>query len=588
MLHIPLQASEEERRRRLLNLLLVVTTLVVVLSMLVVFVSSSPGPIGEDGEILVIYIAGGVLLLSNAIVFAVNLFSPQLAAWIYLLTMLAAAVFSDAPEQTASGRTLIAIAIPVVIASILLRPYVSLVIAGLGSLAVCAVGLRVGVMPAPGTAGLFFVALVSALMARSLERTLADLRLVNKNLALLNQASRELGSILDLDEVLVRVLDEVRTLLGVVACSVWLVDPGTDELVCRQASGPEQDLVRGWRIKAGEGLVGWTASSGESLLVADVYADERYFPKVAEETGLNLRSILSIPLQARHGTVGVLQAVDAVVGRFTEEHLELLEPLAATAAVAIENARLYSEEQQRATALKQALDQQKELDRLKSEFIQNFSHELRTPLALIQGYADLMEGGELGELASNQREAISVISRRSRMLTKLVDDLFIILIVEEQGPRKDPVDLAALVQEMMVDFQVSAQRAGLTLTSEILASPAWVTGDIEHLSRVLDNLVNNALKFTPAGGSVTVSLMRDEGDLVLEVTDTGIGIPKDRLDYVFDRFYQVDGSMTRKFGGAGLGLALVKEVVEAHGGQVSVESEYGKGSSFRVTLPGGF
>jgi signal transduction histidine kinase len=141
---------------------------------------------------------------------------------------------------------------------------------------------------------------------------------------------------------------------------------------------------------------------------------------------------------------------------------------------------------------------------------------------------------------------------------------------------------------MMVDFQVSAQRAGLTLKSEILASPAWVTGDIEHLSRVLDNLVNNALKFTPTGGSVTVRLTRDEGNLVLEVTDTGIGIPKDRLDYVFDRFYQVDGSMTRKYGGAGLGLALVKEVVEAHGGNVSVQSEYGKGSSFRVTLPGGF
>ena len=585
MLYVPLQATDEERRRRLLNLLLLVTTLVVVLTMAVVLASSSIGP--ADGDVLLFYIAGA-LLLSNGLVFAVNRFSPQLAAWIFLIMMLAAAVFSDTPEQTASGRTLIAIAIPVVIASILLRPYVSLVIAGLGSLAVLVVGLRVGVMPTPGTLGLFLVALVSGLLARSLERTLADLRLVNKNLALLNQASRELGSILDLDEVLIRVLDEVRTLLGVVACSVWLVDPGTDELVCRQASGPEQDLVRGWRIKAGEGLVGWTASSGESLLVADVWSDERYFPKVAEETGLHLRSILSIPLQARHGTVGVLQAVDAVVGRFTEEHLDVLEPLAATAAVAIENARLYSEEQQRAAALKQALEQQQELDRLKSEFIQNFSHELRTPLALIQGYADLLEGGELGDLVSNQREAIAVISRRSRMLTKLVDDLFIILIVEEQGPKKDPVDLAALVQEMMVDFQVSAQRAGLTLTSEILASPAWVTGDIEHLSRVLDNLVNNALKFTPTGGSVTVRLTRDEGDLVLEVTDTGIGIPKDRLDYVFDRFYQVDGSMTRKYGGAGLGLALVKEVVEAHGGNVSVQSEYGKGSSFRVTLPGGF
>ena len=165
MLHIPSQATDEERRRRLLNLLLLVTTLVVVLAMSVVFVSSSIGPTGGDGDILVLYTAVGVLLLSNGLVFAVNLFSPRLAAWIYLLIMLAVAVFSDTPEQTASGRTMIAIAIPVVIASILLRPYVSLVIAGLGTLAVLAVGLRVGVMPAPGMVGLFLVALVSGLLA---------------------------------------------------------------------------------------------------------------------------------------------------------------------------------------------------------------------------------------------------------------------------------------------------------------------------------------------------------------------------------------------------------------------------------------
>jgi PAS domain S-box-containing protein len=179
------------------------------------------------------------------------------------------------------------------------------------------------------------------------------LRQRNRELALLNAAGQVLGSTLDLDQVFAIVLEEVRRLLEVSACSIWLVAPGSDdpspsvpgELICRQASGPQSEIVRGWRLPPGVGIAGWVARNGESLIVPDTRADARHFKGVAERMGLELRSILSVPLQVKQRVIGVLQVMDAEVGRFNTEDLALLEPLAASAAIAIENARLYERAQ---------------------------------------------------------------------------------------------------------------------------------------------------------------------------------------------------------------------------------------------------
>jgi two-component system cell cycle sensor histidine kinase/response regulator CckA len=168
----------------------------------------------------------------------------------------------------------------------------------------------------------------------------------NRELAFLNRASRTFNSTLDLDQVLATILEEVRHLMDVVACSIWLVDPVTDELVCQHATGPNSDIVRGWRLAPGEGIAGWSARTGESLIIPDTLADRRYFTGVDQQTGLALRSILSVPLQAKQTVIGVLQAVDAAAGRFGPEDLGLLEPLGASAAIAIENARLYEQARQ--------------------------------------------------------------------------------------------------------------------------------------------------------------------------------------------------------------------------------------------------
>jgi PAS domain S-box-containing protein len=412
-----------------------------------------------------------------------------------------------------------------------------------------------------------------------------ELRLRNRDLDLLNRVSRALSVIFDQDQLLLSILSEVRRVFDVAATSLWLIDPATGELVCREATGPHREAVRGWRLAPGEGIVGWVADHGESLIVPDTRIDPRHFERVALQVGLGVRSLLTVPLRARKDVIGALQVVHTEVDRFGPADLTLMEPLAATAAIAIENARLFAREEQRASELAYALEQQRELDHLKDQLIQNVSHELRTPLGLIQAYAQLLANGELGDLQPGQYEPVAVIARRTKMLAKIVEDLTAILETETHKSRRELVDLADLATRLLVDFRFAVEEAGLTLQVQVEPDLPPVYGDPTHLTQVLDNLLGNALKFTPTGGAVTVSLTRKDDSLALDVSDTGVGIPADQLERVFERFYQVDGSMSRRFGGAGLGLALVKEVVDAHGGSVELESEVGRGSTFRITLP---
>jgi PAS domain S-box-containing protein len=421
---------------------------------------------------------------------------------------------------------------------------------------------------------------------KQVERALAKR---NQALGLLNRASQVMTATLDMDQVLALTLSEVCQLLGVDDSSIWLAEPrkdhSTPELICRQAVGPQSEIVRGWRLAAGEGLVGWVFQRGESLIVADAQQDERHFSSIGERAGAKTRSLLSVPLKFKGDVIGVLQAVDTQPDRFSSDDLTLVESLAATVAIAIENARLFAQEEQRSAELARTLKQQKELEQLRTELIQNISHELRTPLAIARGYAELLYDGTLGELRPDQREPVSIITRRTQMLSKMMDDIAAIVEVDAQASEQKAIDLVELVQSILADFQGTAQQSGLNLVAEIVPEMPPVMGNPLQLQRVLDNLLGNACKFTPPGGQIRVRLDQRQHSAVLEVSDTGIGIPQDQLDHIFERFYQVDGSTTRRYSGTGLGLALVKEIVQAHRGRVTVESTVGEGSTFRVTLP---
>jgi signal transduction histidine kinase len=332
--------------------------------------------------------------------------------------------------------------------------------------------------------------------------------------------------------------------------------------------------------KFGKGITGRVAADGKPRLVADVALSSGYL-RLDSET----RSELCIPMHIEEKVIGVINAESKKVNAFTLHDERLLTTVSGLLTTAIHKIRLHSNMQTQARDLRAALEKQKELDKLKSQFIQNVSHELRTPLAIIRGYAELLDSGDLGELDIAYRDPVSTIARRSAMLSNMVDDLIAILEAEERAVKKTDFDLGSLIQTMMREFEITAQKTDVTLRTEIGSRIPLFHGDTDHLKRVIDNLVSNALKFTPNEGQVLVSLRFEGEHFVLQVSDTGIGIPEDELERIFERFYQVDGSMSRRFGGTGLGLSLVHEIVLAHHGRIEVESGVNKGTTFTIYFP---
>jgi PAS domain S-box-containing protein len=338
----------------------------------------------------------------------------------------------------------------------------------------------------------------------------------------------------------------------------------------------------GTTLQRGEGLSGRIWESGEPLVVNDYQLWEG---RASIFSDLPPTAVVGVPVHWRDEFLGVLDVLAEPPRTFSPEDAELLSLFAAQAAVAIVNARLYEDARHHADELLVALNRLQEMDHLKNQFIQNVSHELRSPLALIRGYADLLASGELGDLAGEHQKPLEIIARRARMLGRLVDDITLLAAAESRRMEYEPVTIDDLVAAAVEDFQVAADSAGLILDAEIASSLAPISGEPIYLRRVLDNLLGNALKFTPAGGTITVRLEQKGEQVVLQVSDTGIGIAPEEHALIFDRFYQVDGSSKRRYGGVGLGLALVKEITEAHGGKVMVQSTVGQGSTFTVTLP---
>ncbi|MGD9100106.1 MAG: PAS domain S-box protein, partial [Anaerolineae bacterium] len=402
----------------------------------------------------------------------------------------------------------------------------------------------------------------------------------NRELALLNRVIAASTSTLDVEQVLQIACQELAYAFDLPqATAVSLNAEKNQATTVAEYLAPGRPSGLGETLFApGDPVARHILEHKMPLAVTDAQTDERLagFHDLVRQRGIV--SLLTVPILVRGEIAGGIRLDAAERREFSDEEITLAQNVAAAAGRALETAQLYQELQSRAAELARALAQRQELDRLRSEFIRNVSHELRTPLALIQGHAELLEAEVLGELQPDQQGSVAVIARRTRMLTDIMDDFAAVIDAETELQRR-PVDLAALVQGALADLQarVTAEKVGLTLQVQVAPDLPQVSGDAIQLRRVVNNLLDNALKFTSASGHVAVRLWQGGTDLVLEVSDTGIGIPADQLERVFERFYQIDGSPTRRYGGTGLGLALVKEIVEVHGGQVSVQSTVGQG-----------
>jgi signal transduction histidine kinase len=236
--------------------------------------------------------------------------------------------------------------------------------------------------------------------------------------------------------------------------------------------------------------------------------------------------------------------------------------------------------------LREQNEQLQELDRLKDELIGLISHDLRTPLTSILGYVELLEADLLGPLTDEQRSGLEIVSRSSQRLLKLVNDLLFVARLQVEGLtlRVERVNLAAIIRGTIDSLRPRADAKKIDLSIDTPAQ-ASLDGDPDRLAQLLDNLVSNAIKFTPEAGSVRVHLTRDSTNLHLDVADTGIGIPAADQPHLFDRFYRSSNAIAQQIPGTGLGLHITQAIVTAHHGHIRVNSQEGHGTTFHIDLP---
>ena len=319
--------------------------------------------------------------------------------------------------------------------------------------------------------------------------------------------------------------------------------------------------------------------------IDDVTKDERY-GQVGPDHGLPpghpVRSYLAVPVISRSGAVlGALFFGHPEPGRFTQHHERIVGGLAAQAAIAMDNSLLYE-------AANKARQAAEAANRAKDEFLATMSHELRTPLNAVLGWTRMLQVENLDPVTFSR--ALESIQRNARAQNQLVDDLLDVsrIITGKLRLNVQPVDLVAVIEAARDVVRLAAQAKGIELRVSVDPAVSIVPGDAHRLQQVVWNLLSNAIKFTPQGGRIDVRLERTGNFACIVMSDTGAGISPDFLPYVFDRFRQADSSSTRAYGGLGLGLAIVRHIVEQHGGEVRADSPGpGQGSTFTVAIPVG-
>ena len=303
---------------------------------------------------------------------------------------------------------------------------------------------------------------------------------------------------------------------------------------------------------------------------------------------LNIRAMVVLPLWTQDRQIGVLLLQGDVPYTFRPRDIRAYFSLLGQLTVAIENQRLLEQAQQRAIELAKAKEAAEIANRAKSEFLASMSHELRTPLNAILGFAELLEMGQYGPLTTKQLKPLKEIIDSALYQTRLVDEL-IDQAQLEAGKLKLQVSCFApidVISRPLATLQPLAQNKGLTLTGSLAPDVVpTLSGDLARLQQILLNLIGNAIKFTDTGAVQVDIYHPDTLHWAMRVTDTGCGIPLEAQERIFEPFVQVDGSLTRLHNGTGLGLSLVKQLTTIMGGQITLASQVGQGSTFTITLP---
>jgi signal transduction histidine kinase len=393
------------------------------------------------------------------------------------------------------------------------------------------------------------------------------------------KVSQMLNSTLSLEPLLQIIIQSATELTNTEACSIMLVDKNTGELRFAEATGGVTDALRKVTVPLESSIGGYVIRKNRPLLIRDVRGDERWHGGVDEALNFETRSILGVPLTVRDKVIGVLEVINKKTDEgFNEDDIQIASTLSAQASIAIENARLLDE-------LQQAYRDLSEIDQIKNDFVSIASHELRTPLAVILGYATFLKDNVKGQAS----EQLDIVLSSALKLRALIDDMVNLRHIQTDDLllNRTIFSLKQLVQDITKEFSEILGTKQLVITTKFVPNdvPLNLDADPQKIYLILANLVNNAIKFTPEGGRIHINVELKGHKYWIDVIDTGIGIPKAEYDRIFDQFYQVEPSLTRKYQGMGLGLSIAKGMVEVHKGRIWVESIVGKGSKFTVVLP---
>jgi K+-sensing histidine kinase KdpD len=391
---------------------------------------------------------------------------------------------------------------------------------------------------------------------------------------LVNEIAGKLTSTLDLDQLLASAARTIREARKYFDVTIFMVDHATDELNLVAHAGNYADfLPHGYRQRTSDGIVGWAAHHGERVLANDVSQDDRYLAYEYHST----RSELAVPIKVDGEVVGVLNVEDTKLGAFDDTDAIVLETLCDQLGSAMKNARLYDQ-------VKKSNETLTELDRMKSDFLGIVSHDFRSPLASIvmAAKAILRRGPGMDEKRVN--EYLNIVIDQASKLSHLAEDTLLVAMIDQTKLSYNfkVVNVERLIKDAIALVDFSRRH---TVEYRVDDSVAYIEADQRRLRQVIQNILSNAVKYSPKGGVVRATAEPYGLDQVLiSISDEGIGIPSDQLSKLFKKYSRVDCADARDIPGVGLGLWICEAIVKDHGGRIWVDSEPGRGSTFRIAL----
>ncbi len=410
------------------------------------------------------------------------------------------------------------------------------------------------------------------------------IRRQNQYLAVSSEIGRIVTSTLDLNSIFTRTVSLISERFGFYFAAIYIVEETGFNAVLREGTGAAGEKMKAQKHSMVVGfntIVGKVAELGESMLLNDIQHEPLYQPNPLL---LDTRSEVAIPLRIGTRIVGVIDIQSTQTNAFTKDDISVLQSLADQVAVAIDNARSYELSQELIRDLR-------EVDQLKSQFLANMSHELRTPLNSIIGFSRVIIKGIDGPVTDMQQQDLTAIYNSGQHLLGLINDILDLARIEagKMELNFEEVHLSEMTTSVLTTARGLVKEKPIQLLQRIPADMPAVRGDTMRVRQVLLNLISNASKFTDEG-SITVETSVQKGptgkmEALINVIDTGPGITLEDQEKLFKAFSQVDGSATRKSGGSGLGLSICANLVQLHGGRISVHSEIGTGSTFWFTLP---